>query len=68
MSELKAEGPRDIQMSRSAVHQHHIYRLFTIGDSPRSGEWWQHTDNDTEKWWFGQPWEASESIWHDLST
>ena len=51
-----AEGTHDIQMSRGAVHQYRIYGRFPIGDSPRSGGWWYHTDIETKKWWFGEPW------------
>ena len=50
-----AEGTHDIQMSRGAVHQYRIYGRFPIGDSPRSGGWWYHTDIETKKWWFGEP-------------
>ena len=51
-----AQGTHDIQLSRGAVHQYRMYGLFPIGDSPRSGGWWYHTDIDTKKWWFGEPW------------
>ena len=51
-----ATGTHDIQLSRGSVHQYKIYGLFPIGDSPRSGGWWYHTDIDTKMWWFGQPW------------
>jgi alpha-galactosidase len=51
-----AEGTHDIQMSRGAVHQYRLYGRFPIGDSPRSGGWWYHTDIETKKWWFGEPW------------
>ena len=50
-----ATGTHDIQLSRGAVHQYRLYGLFPIGDSPRLGNWWYHTDIDTKKWWFGQP-------------
>lgn len=50
-----AERTHDIQMSRGAVHQYRLYGLFPIGDSPRIGNWWYHTDIDTKKWWFGEP-------------
>ena len=48
-----AGGTHDIQMSRGAVHQYRLYGLFPIGDSPRLGNWWYHTDIETKKWWFG---------------
>ena len=51
-----ANRTHDIQMSRGAVHQYRMYGRFPIGDSPRSGGWWYHTDIDTKKWWFGEPW------------
>lgn len=61
--------PHDIQMSRAAVHQYRMYGLFPIGDTVRRvgagytvgctvrrGEWWYHTDIETKKHWFGEPW------------
>ena len=51
-----ATRTHDIQMSRGAVHQYHMYGLFPIGDSPRRGGWWYHTDLATKKYWFGEPW------------
>ena len=51
-----ATGTHDIQMSRSAVHQYKMYGLFPIGDTPRRGGWWYHSDIETKKHWFGQPW------------
>jgi alpha-galactosidase len=51
----EADGTHDIQLSRGAVHQYRMYGLFPIGDSPRSGGWWYHTDIDTKKHWFGEP-------------
>jgi len=51
-----AQSTHDIQLSRGAVHQYQMYGLFPIGDSPRSGGWWYHTDIDAKKWWFGEPW------------
>lgn len=51
-----AQGTHDIQMSRGAVHQYQMYGLFPIGDTPRRGGWWYHTDIETKKYWFGQPW------------
>lgn len=50
-----ASGTHDIQLSRGAVHQYRLYGLFPIGDSPRLGNWWYHTDIGTKKWWFGEP-------------
>jgi alpha-galactosidase len=51
-----AERTHDIQMSRGAIHQYHLYGLMPIGDSPRRGGWWYHTDIETKKYWFGEPW------------
>jgi alpha-galactosidase len=51
-----ADRTHDIQMSRGAVHQYRMYGLFPIGDSPRSCGWWYHTDLETKKWWFPEPW------------
>jgi alpha-galactosidase len=51
----EASGTHDIQLSRGAVHQYRLYGLFPIGDSPRLGNWWYHTDIETKKWWFGEP-------------
>lgn len=41
------------QMSRSAIHQYKMYGLMPIGDTPRRGGWWYHTDLETRKRWFG---------------
>ena len=51
-----ATRTHDIQMSRGAVHEYRMYGLFPIGDTVRKGGWWYHTDPDTKKYWFGQPW------------
>jgi alpha-galactosidase len=51
-----ATHTHDVQMSRGAVHQYHMYGLFPIGDTVRSGGWWYHTDQETKKYWFGEPW------------
>jgi alpha-galactosidase len=51
-----AQRTHDIQMSRGAIHQYHMYGLMPIGDSPRRGGWWYHTDIETKKFWFGEPW------------
>jgi alpha-galactosidase len=64
---IKTEGERywrthvanrthDIQMSRGAIHQYQLYGRMPIGDSPRRGGWWYHTDIDAKKYWFGEPW------------
>jgi alpha-galactosidase len=51
-----AARTHDIQMSRGAVHQYRLYGLFPIGDTVRRGGWWYHTDLETKKYWFGEPW------------
>jgi len=51
-----AQRTHDAQMSRAAVHQYHLYGLFPIGDTVRRGGWWYHTDIDTKKRWYGEPW------------
>ena len=40
------------QMSRSAIHQYKMYGLMPIGDTPRRGGWWYHTDLETRKRWY----------------
>jgi len=51
-----ATGTHDVQMSRGACHEYKLYGLFPIGDTVRRGGWWYHTDIETKKHWFGQPW------------
>jgi alpha-galactosidase len=51
-----AINTHDVQMSRAAVHQYHMYGLFPIGDTVRRGGWWYHTDIETKKRWYGEPW------------
>jgi alpha-galactosidase len=46
----------DIQMSRAAVNQYRLYGLFPIGDTVRWGGWWYHTNIETKKRWYGEPW------------
>ncbi len=41
------------QMSLSAVHQYRMYGLMPVGDTPRRGGWWYHTDLETRKRWYG---------------
>ncbi|MDA0708619.1 MAG: alpha-glucosidase/alpha-galactosidase [bacterium] len=40
------------QMSRAAIQQYKMYGLMPIGDTPRSGGWWYHTDLETRKRWY----------------
>ena len=51
-----AERTHDIQMSRGTIHMYRMFGLMPIGDTPRRGAWWYHTDIDTKMWWFPQPW------------
>ena len=48
-------GKSSVQMSRSAIHQYQMSGLFPIGDTPRGGGWWYHTDMETKKRWLGGP-------------
>ena len=41
------------QMSRAAIHQYKMFGLMPIGDTPRGGGWWYHTDMDTRRRWYG---------------
>jgi alpha-galactosidase/6-phospho-beta-glucosidase family protein len=51
-----ATRTHDAQMSRGAINQYHLYGLMPIGDTVRRGGWWYHTDIDTKKHWYGEPW------------
>ncbi len=51
----EAKSTHDAQMSRGAIHQYHLFGLMPIGDTVRRGGWWYHTDIDTKKRWFGEP-------------
>jgi len=51
-----ATRTHDIQMSRGAVHQYHLYGKFPIGDTVRRGGWWYHNSLESKKYWFGEPW------------
>lgn len=51
-----AQTTHDIQMSRGTIHQYQMFGLMPIGDSPRRGGWWYHTDLAAKKFWFGEPW------------
>jgi len=52
--EMEASGGSiPAQMSLSAVHQYKMFGLFPLGDTPRSGGWWYHTDLDTRARWYG---------------
>jgi alpha-galactosidase len=51
-----ATGTHDTQMSRGTIHQFKMYGLMPIGDTPRRGGWWYHTDQETKMRWFFPPW------------
>ena len=51
----------DIDMSRGAVHMYRMYGLLPIGDTPRSGGWWYHTDFETKQHWYGKPWGGQDT-------
>jgi len=51
--EARQEGSISAQMSLSAIHQYKMYGLMPVGDTPRRGGWWYHTDLDTRKQWYG---------------
>lgn len=43
----------DNQMTRAAIHQYQLFGLMPIGDTPRLGGWWYHTDLEAKKRWYG---------------
>lgn len=50
------EHTHDIQMSRAAINLYHLFGLMPIGDTIRDPiNWWFHTDFDTKRHWFGDP-------------
>jgi alpha-galactosidase len=51
----QARSTHDAQMSRGACHQYKLYGLMPIGDTVRRGGWWYHTNIETKKHWFGEP-------------
>lgn len=52
--EKEKDGGIPTQMSPSAIHQYRMYGLMPIGDTPRRGGWWYHTDLETRSRWFGK--------------
>lgn len=52
----EATRTHDIQMSRGTIHMYRMFGLMPIGDTPRRVGWWYHTDIDTKKWWYPEPW------------
>jgi alpha-galactosidase len=53
--EREAERGIPAQMSPAAVHQYKMFGLMPVGDTPRSGGWWYHTDLETRIRWYGGP-------------
>ena len=53
--ERQDSGNIPAQMSVSAIHQYKMYGLMPVGDTPRRGGWWYHTDLDTRIRWYGGP-------------
>jgi alpha-galactosidase len=52
-----AERTHDTQMQRGTINLYRLYGLMPIGDTPRDrANWWLHTDIETKKHWFGEPW------------
>ena len=51
----------DIALSRAAVHMYRMYGLLPIGDTPRSGGWWYHTNIETKLYWYGKPWGGQDT-------
>jgi alpha-galactosidase len=52
-----AQRTHDTQMSRGTIHMYRMFGLMPIGDTPRRQQnWWYHTDIETKKRWFGEPW------------
>jgi len=53
--EKQKSGGIPAQMSPAAIHQYKMYGLMPVGDTPRRGGWWYHTDLETRKRWYGGP-------------
>ncbi|MDZ4719323.1 MAG: hypothetical protein SH847_12785 [Roseiflexaceae bacterium] len=52
-----ATRTHDIQMSRGTIDMYRMYGAMPIGDTPRRQQnWWYHSDIETKKRWFGEPW------------
>jgi alpha-galactosidase len=49
--------PHDVVMSRGSINLFRLYGLLPIGDTVRDPiNWWLHSDFETKKHWFGEPW------------
>jgi len=51
--ERRKSGGISAQMSPAAIHQYKMYGLMPLGDTPRWGGWWYHTDLETHSRWYG---------------
>jgi alpha-galactosidase len=51
----------DIDLSRAAVHMYRMYGLLPVGDTPRGGGWWYHTDLATRRYWYGEPYGGQDT-------
>ena len=51
--ETQKRGEIPTQMSPAAIHQYRMFGLMPIGDTPRRGGWWYHTDLETRQRWYG---------------
>jgi alpha-galactosidase len=53
----RQQDPHDIVMSRGAINLYQLYGRMPIGDAARDSiNWWLHSDFETKKYWFGEPW------------
>jgi alpha-galactosidase len=50
-----------IDLSRAAVHQYRIFGLMPIGDTPRRGGWWYHSDLKARQYWYGMPYGGQDT-------
>lgn len=53
--EMQKRGGIPAQMSPAAINQYKMFGLMPVGDTPRGGGWWYHTDLETRKRWYGGP-------------
>jgi len=49
------------QLSPAAIEQYQRLGLMPIGDTPRVGGWWFHTDLGAKQRWYGRPWAGFDS-------
>ena len=46
-------GPWEETLSKAAVDMYHLYGLYPLGDTPRSGTWKYHYNLETKERWYG---------------